>query len=157
MPLLTTDWLTSQKTGIGQNPQPVAQSAGPAQASLPPARLAAHRVSGRLERTARTSFRAGCGEMLAELAASSLVATRELPGGPRYRMLTVVRTQASRMLAESGRTHQVGQAHARWVATLTRQAAADWTGPAAAAALQRLHSHSDFMSALRWALGAGQL
>ena len=97
-------------------------------------------------------------DMLADLVDASLVATRDATPGPRYRMLTVVRTHALRMLDESGRTHQADHAHARWIATLTGQAATDWTGPAAAAALQRLQqTQTDIAAALRWALAADQL
>ena len=96
--------------------------------------------------------------MLADLVDASLVATRDATPGPRYRMLTVVRTHALRMLDESGRRRQAVHAHARWIATLTGQAATDWTGPAAAAAVQRLQqSQADIAAALRWALAVGQL
>ncbi len=96
--------------------------------------------------------------MVAELADSSLLTIRDSSHGPRYRMLTVVRARARSMLDETGRTHEADHAHATWIAALTGQAATDWTGPAAAAALQRLqHSQTDIATALRWALGAGQL
>jgi predicted ATPase/DNA-binding SARP family transcriptional activator len=95
---------------------------------------------------------------VAELVDSSLLTIRDSSDSPRFRMLAVVRAHARRMLDESGSTHEAENAHATWVAALTEQAAADWTGPAAAAALQRLkHAQADIVTALRWALDTGQL
>jgi predicted ATPase/DNA-binding SARP family transcriptional activator len=96
--------------------------------------------------------------MLAELVDSSLVSTHETADGPRYRLLTVVRAQASSRLAGSGRTDLARRSHAAWVAKLTGQAARDWTGPGAAAALRRLQrGQLDIVTALHWALRTGEL
>ncbi len=97
-------------------------------------------------------------ETIAELVDSSLLSTRDTFDNPHYRMLAVIRAVARTMLDDAGRTHEAAHAHAAWIATLTRQAAADWTGPAAAAALQRLQrTQTDIVTALRWALDTGQL
>lgn len=94
---------------------------------------------------------------LAELIDSSLVSARELHDGLSCRLLTVVRVEAGRRLAESGRAEQAGRAHARWVAELTGAAADDCTGPNATAAMLRLlRGRADIAAALRWALGHGE-
>gem|GEM_PF-4445730 len=106
----------------------------------------------------RPHSRVATAALLAELVDSSLLTIRDSSDSPRYRMLAVVRAHARGMLDENGRTHEAAHAHATWVATLTREAAAVWTGPAAAAALQRLqHVQTDIAIALRWCLGAGEL
>ncbi len=92
-------------------------------------------------------------EQLAELVDSSLVSVRERDEGLTYWLLTVVRIEAARRLAESGRAARAGVAHARWVAELTEEAADDCTGPGATAALLRLRrGRADIEAALRWAL-----
>jgi predicted ATPase/DNA-binding SARP family transcriptional activator len=116
---------------------------------------AAQRVARGLQRPGPAAAVAG---MLAELVDSCLVSARQTTDGPRYRLLTVVRTQAGRRLAGSGRTDLARRAHAAWAAELTGQAARDWTGPGAAAALRRLQrGQADIMAALRWALRTGAL
>ena len=94
---------------------------------------------------------------LAELVDSSLVSARERDNGLTYRLLTVVRVEAARRLAESGHAQLAGGAHARWVAELTGEAADDCTGPNATAALLRLRrGRADIEAALRWALCHGE-
>ena len=95
---------------------------------------------------------------LAELVDSSLVSARERDDGLSCRLLTVVRVEAARRLAESGRAELAGRAHARWVAELTGEAADECTGPNATAALLRLRrGRADIEAALRWALRHGEL
>ena len=96
--------------------------------------------------------------MLADLVDASLVTVAETSDPPQYRMLTVVRAEAARILHDSGWTGAARMAHVRWVVDLTDQAARDVTGPRSAGALATLNRHhEDLEVALRRALDAPDL
>lgn len=96
--------------------------------------------------------------MLAELVDSSLVSARETADGVRYRLFSVAKVEARRMLTESDRGDEARRAHARWAADLAGTAARDFNGPQAAAAVRRLaRSQTDLVVAVRWALSTGEL
>ena len=80
--------------------------------------------------------------MLADLIDASLVAVAETSDPPQYRMLTVLRAEAARILHASGWTQAARMAHVRWIVDLTDLAARDVTGPrcvSALASLDRYH------------------
>ncbi len=91
--------------------------------------------------------------MLADLVDASLVTVADTSDPPQYRMLTVVRAEAARILHDSGLTGAARRAHVRWVVDLTDRAARDVTGPRNAGALATLDRyHEDLEVALRRAL-----
>ncbi len=91
--------------------------------------------------------------MLADLVDASLVAVAETSDPPQYRMLTVLRAEAARILHASGWTQAARMAHVRWIVDLTDLAARDVTGPRCVSALATLDRyHQDLEIALRSAL-----
>ncbi len=91
--------------------------------------------------------------MLADLVDASLVTVTDTSDPPRYRMLTVVRAEAARILNVSGRAEAARLAHVRWVVELTERAARDVTSPRSVGALATLDRHrEDLEVALRHAL-----
>jgi predicted ATPase/pimeloyl-ACP methyl ester carboxylesterase/DNA-binding SARP family transcriptional activator/DNA-binding CsgD family transcriptional regulator len=96
--------------------------------------------------------------MLAALVDASLVSCDLEAGTVRYRLLGVLRAQAARRLAQSGRAAALRRAHAEWIAGLTEQASQDQTGPNGASTFHRLEAYRDDVTiGLRWALQIGDL
>lgn len=98
------------------------------------------------------SWQGDPGPDLAELAESSLVATRVAGGTVRHRLLATVHAFAADRLVDSGLEGAARLAHARWVRDHTRDLAASWATDTADAADQLSRGSGEIVTALRWAL-----
>lgn len=106
---------------------------------------AEHAVAGLVGRPAAVG--------LARLVEASLVAAHEAGGRVRYRLLEIVRAFARERLAESGVERDVRLAHARWVRSVIRAAAAAAVGPGdTVSAVLRADTAAGIRAAAVWAL-----
>jgi predicted ATPase/class 3 adenylate cyclase len=94
---------------------------------------------------------------LAALVAGGLIRRDDSPSEPRFRMLQVVREFALARLSADGRAHELGAAHAAWVARLGEQAETELTGGEQAVWLERLDQElPNVRAALEWSLANGE-
>ena len=92
---------------------------------------------------------------LAALVTGGLIRRDDAGGEPRFRMLQVVREFALSRL--DGRSHELGAAHAAWVARLCERAEAELTGGEQAVWLERLEQElPNIRAALEWSLANGE-
>jgi len=92
--------------------------------------------------------------VLVRLIRKSLVVPEEGPGGARrYRMLETLRCYARERLVESGEAAAIQRRHLGWLTDLVAQAEPELTGPNQIAALARLATEGENLSAgLEWSL-----
>jgi predicted ATPase/DNA-binding SARP family transcriptional activator len=95
---------------------------------------------------------------LARLADASLLHVTHEQGQARYRMLAIVRAFAAEQLCTEGAAGPARTAHARWIRDLAEAAAADVRAGGAGEPLRRLLAcRADLLTAVRWALDAGEI
>jgi len=91
------------------------------------------------------------------LVTGGLIRRDDAAGEARYRMLQVVREFALARLAADGRAHELGAAHAAWVAQLCEQAETELTGGEQALWHERLEQElPNIRAALEWSLAHGE-
>lgn len=96
-------------------------------------------------------------DLLAALAAGSLVVADHSRDQIRYRLLDAVRTHARHSLDELGETRTYQARHAAWYLALSEAAEPELTGPQHRVWRERLGAeHANLRAAVEWALAEGE-